>query len=331
MRFIRRCPLAASLLAAFAAAPLAAQGVGTTGAQVMQLPAGARAAALSGAYTAASGDADVLFYNPAGIAGLHRAAALSYQRHVMDVSLGSISGAARVGPVVIGAGIAYLDAGRIRVTEPDPDFGGERGRETGASAAARENALRLAVGMPLLGDRVHLGAAAGFASSELAGVSRSAPFLDVGAQAGFDLDAGGGIPIGLTLGAALRNAGGSLSGSGAQDAELPMEARAGMSVQATGPQGLGAVLTGDFIAALREETYTGVGGVEVGILPVDPERLSAVLRVGYNADPDLHGLNALQLGAGISLSGISVDYFYQGSSDLGAAHRIGVRWLQGRR
>jgi hypothetical protein len=66
MRFIRRCPLAASLLAAFAAAPLAAQGVGTTGAQVMQLPAGARAAALSGAYTAASGDADVLFYNPAG-------------------------------------------------------------------------------------------------------------------------------------------------------------------------------------------------------------------------------------------------------------------------
>nr|MBA2245982.1 hypothetical protein [Gemmatimonadota bacterium] len=76
---------------------------------------------------------------------------------------------------------------------------------------------------------------------------------------------------------------------------------------------------------------TGVGGVEVGILPVDPERLSAVLRVGYNADPDLHGLNALQLGAGISLSGISVDYFYQGSSDLGAAHRIGVRWLQGRR
>lgn len=331
MRSIRGGVLAAWLLAAVAVAPLAAQGVGTTGAQVMQLAAGARAAALSGAYTAASGDADVLFYNPAGIVGLHRAAGLSYQRHVMDVSLGSLSGAARVGPVVLGAGIAYLDAGRIRVTEPDPDFGGERGRETGATAAARENALRLAVGLPLLGDRLHLGAAAGFASSELAGVSRSAPFLDLGAQAAFALQGGENLPVGIIVGAALRNLGGSMSGSGAEDARLPTEARAGLSLQAVGPQGLGALLTGDFIAALREETYTGVGGVEVGILPVDPERLSAVLRVGYNADPDLHGLNALQLGAGISLSGISVDYFYQGSSDLGAAHRIGVRWLQGRR
>ena len=54
------------LLAALAcAAPLAAQTAGETGATVLKFNAGSRAAALSGAYSSAYGDADALFFNPA--------------------------------------------------------------------------------------------------------------------------------------------------------------------------------------------------------------------------------------------------------------------------
>ena len=85
----RTAVLAAALLAptVLGARNLAAQdGPGTTGAVVLQLLAGSRAAALSGAYVAATGDADVLFYNPAGIGSLSAGASLSYQRHVEDMA-----------------------------------------------------------------------------------------------------------------------------------------------------------------------------------------------------------------------------------------------------
>ncbi len=313
----RRSLLAAGVLA-IVASPLAAQGVGTTAVQVAQMPAGARAAALSGAYTAVVDDADVLFYNPGGIAGLFRAAGLSYQRHVMDVSLGSLAGAARVGPVVVGVGVAYLDAGQVQVVECTPAFPTcERGEETGATASARETATRLALGAPLFANRVHVGGAVGFATSETAGASRSAPLFDLGVQ--------GVLPFGLTVGAAMRNLGGSLSDGGG---ELPTEARLGASLRQPVAGEFGAMVAADLISRLREETFGAGLGVEAGLVPADAERLGAVLRLGYQVDDHLEALNALQLGAGVSMRGISVDYYFQGSSELGAAHRIGVRWRQ---
>ncbi|NIQ52057.1 MAG: hypothetical protein GWN71_00780, partial [Gammaproteobacteria bacterium] len=72
------------------AGPVAAQsGVGTAGAQVLQLPTGSRAPALAGAYVAGSGDADLLFYNPAGTAALNGAVSLAYQSYFEDIIAGS--------------------------------------------------------------------------------------------------------------------------------------------------------------------------------------------------------------------------------------------------
>lgn len=324
MRAHRVLTLAAALAATalFTTGASAQKGEGTTGSQVVQLPAGARAAALAGAYTAIRGDADVVFYNPAGVSQLFRAAALSYQKHVADINIGSAAAAFRVGPATVAAGIAYLNAGDVAEIVPGTRFPGERGDSTGADVGASESASRLAVGVPLLDGRLHLGAAAGIALSDLAGLSRSAAFFDLGAQLA--------LPYSVTLGASVRNLGGDLSGSGAEPAPLPTEARAGAAVQVRGASDLGLLVTADLISRLKDERTGFAAGAEAGLLPASSERLGAVLRVGYAGDQGEGGVGSLHLGAGVSLSGIWVDYTYQDLDFLGTAHRIGVRWTGAR-
>ncbi|HEX7051255.1 MAG TPA: PorV/PorQ family protein [Longimicrobiales bacterium] len=298
------------------ASALAQDGIGTTGAPVLQFLAGSRAAAFSGAYTAAIADADALFYNPAGAAGLDGAVSLSYQRHVEDIAFGSIAGVLAVGPVALGLGAAYFDAGEVPVTVPDPAYGGERGRETGETAAARESAVRLAAALPL--GRFHIGAAAGFVSSDLAGITRSAPIFDLGAQ--FVLDR-------VTLGASLRNLGGDMTGADAQDTPLPTELRAGAMLELAGTRGLGVRLAADVISDIRAGTATVAGGVEAGILPGATRRLSAVARVGLDTEGQGDGgLGAIRVGGGIALDDFAVDYTYQQLDFFGAIHRFGIRW-----
>lgn len=302
---------------------LSAQGgPGTTGAQVAEMVAGARAAGMAGAYTAIRDDADAFFYNPAGIAGLDRAASASYQRHVAEVSIGSAAGAYRFGNVTVGAGISFLDAGEIQVIEPDPDFGGERGRETGVTAASRESVLRLGAALPVWGERVRAGASVGFAASELAGVSRSAPLLDLGAQ--------GEVMEGLVAALSLRNLGGSLQGAGAEDAPLPSQARAGLAYRWTEERGIGVVLSGDGFARLREETLGFAVGVEGGLYPQGEERFGGVVRLGYASDGGGEGLGPLHFGLGLAVGELALDYSYQSFEFFEAAHRIGVRWSRSR-
>ena len=300
------------------AAPASAQdGAGSAGAAVLQMLAGGRAAALSGAYTAAAGDADVLFYNPAGIAGLTAAAAFSYQRHVEDIGLASAAGAFQLGRVVVGVSALFLDYGDIDELIPDPAFGGQTGMPTGNTVGASEIAARVAAALPLMDGRLAVGAAAGLVSVDLAGESRSAPALDLGARYA--------VPFG-TVGASIRNIGGSLSGSGLADAPLPTQLRLGGAFELLGESGLGATVAADLVAELEEGGAGVVAGVEAGLLPSGTSRIGAVGRVGFNGAAGDDGLGTLQLGGGLSLGGFAVDYAYQNYDFFGSLHRVGIRW-----
>lgn len=305
------------------AAPVRAQdgGAGASGAQILQLPAGSRAAAFSGAYTALTGDPAVLFYNPAGTATVDAAAGLSYQRWVADIGLGSGSGAVLVGPVVVSAGVLYLDAGEIAETVPDPVFGGQRGIETGGMVGASESAAQIGAALPLLDGQVRLGATAGFVSSELAGTSRGAPMFGIGAQAILPA-----VPF-VTLGAALRNLGTSLSGDAGEDIPLPREARAGAAVQYANALGLGAVVAADLVHRLEDDLTDVVFGLEAGLLPDYGSRYGAVARIGYGNEGE-GALGEWRFGAGLAVSDLAFDYTYQNFEFYGAIHRIGVRWVR---
>ena len=303
-----------------APSPLHAQdGAGTAGATVLQLPAGSRAPALSGAYTAISGEADALFYNPAGAANLDAGASLSYQRHVEDIGLLSAAGAYRFGRMVFGISLHMLDFGDIDEIEPDPEFGGQTGRETGNVIGASEMAARVAISMPLVSDRVHAGVAAGLVSADLAGARRNAPFFDAGVQ--YVLPA-------VAFGASLRNLGGSLTGGGLADAPLPAELRAGAAVDLGTSRNIGALLVADIVTSLEEGTTSIVGGVEAGLIPRGASSLGAVGRIGYDTAPGETGLGALRFGGGLTFAGLAVDYTYQNYDFFGTIHRFGVRWTR---
>lgn len=309
--------LTAVLLALATAGSVRAQGAGSTGATVLGLLAGGRASALSGAYTGATDDADVLFYNPAGIAGLLRGASLSYQRHVEDIGLATGAGAVRLGPLVVGASAIFLDYGEIREFEPDPNFGGQTGRPTGRTVSASEIAGRVSAATAAMDGRLNLGASLGFISTDLAGASRGAPFLDLGAQYAISS---------VTLGASLRNVGGAISGAGLAEADMPTEARLGGMLRMTRPTGLGAVASADLVLELNGGTSGVVAGIEAGLLPDATTGLGAVGRVGYNAGTGDGGQGSLLLGGGVSLGPVAVDYAYQNWDLFGALHRVGVRW-----
>ncbi len=313
-----RCSIA--LVACLAAAPpvIAQGGAGVTGAVVLQLPAGARAAGLSGAYSAVRGDADAIFYNPAGLHGFRAAASLSYQRHVEDIGAASLGGAARVGPVTLGIGLAFLDVGDIAVVEPDPLYGGQTGIETGQTVGASEVAARVAAAVPLIGERLTVGAAAGLVAVTLAESRRTGVVFDVGAQYALPL---------VTLAASLRNLGPTMSGSGLADAPLPTEARLGAAASWQRVDGWGGSLIADVVAYLEEERTGLLLGVEGGILPHDAG-LSAVARVGFDAAQEESALGAFRIGAGVGLYGVDLDYAYQDFEAFGAVHRIGLRWTR---
>ena len=304
-----------SVALALVASDVGAQGAGAAAQQALQLPAGARAAALGGAYAGAA-DADVLFYNPAGSGALGAAASLSFQRHVQDVTFGTFALAHAAGPVVVGLGVAYLDAGSIDVVEPDPAYGGERGRATGTSATANETASRLTIALPI-GDRLRVGAAAGLATSNIAGVSRSAPFGDVGAQL---------VLPRATVGASLRNLGADASGDGAS-APLPREARLGATVELPGLAGLGGRVAADWIQDLVGKTGWLAGGVEAGLVRGAARPVGIVGRLGWNSGGDaVQG--ALTVGGGLELRRLALDYAWQRMEAFGSVHRVGVRWAR---
>lgn len=308
-----------AITAAVNASPLHGQGAGSTGATVLQLLAGSRAAALSGAYAGATGDADVLFYNPAGLASIDAAAGLSYQRHVEDIGVATGSAAFRVGRIVLGASAIFLDYGDIDELIPDPDFGGQTGIPTGNTVSATETAARLGAALPLMNARLHIGASAGFVSTDFANASRSTVLLDAGAQY---------VMSNVTFGAAIRNVGGSLSGGGLADADLPTEARAGAMVTFARETGLGFLVAADIVHELNASLTGVVAGVEAGLFPHSASQIGAVARIGYDAGTGDEGQGALRLGGGLSVGSFSFDYAYQNYELFGSLHRFGVRWLR---
>jgi hypothetical protein len=168
-----------------------------------------------------------------------------------------------------------------------------------------------------MNERIVAGAALGAAISDLAGLTRSGAFLDLGAQAR--------LGDRLVAGLSLRNLGGAVGGGEGEPADLPLEARLGASYRLPLGGTFGALVAADLIQRLREETMAVAGGLEFGLLPA-AAGIGAVARVGYRLEENLDAASALRLGGGITWANFSLDYQYQNIDLFGAAHRIGLRW-----
>lgn len=308
-------------MAALLAAPLAAQGSGTTAGALLELPATPRALAFQGAYASVVGDEGSVFVNPAGMAPIrHIALGMSYEQGLLGTRLSTVALAARAGRrLSVGFGLMYLDLGGDSVIVPDPAFGGDRGQATGAlitawnalavgAVAYRSGMLSFGASVKALHEQIGSGPGS-YATTAVAG--------DLGfAVAVFDL---------MSFGAVLQNLGGDVRPGVGSPAPLPRTGRIGFTLNFIDPQGTARLTaTTDWVKPPGDDSYWAFG-FEGGVVA---DGFGILGRLGVSAgraDSDRKGYS---LGAGLVVKALRVDYAWQPFGALRASvQRIGVRWL----
>lgn len=292
-----RRAVAAGLAALLSAAPAGAATAGAEGADFLRLPAGARPAALGGAYDALADDPYAPAYNPAGL-GHARAAGVSatYLSYLQSASYDSLSAAvplrgrdgARTGHG-LGASIQYFSPGSVAGTDA---LGNSTGRFDGHYLSAE-----LAYGRAVT-RRLALGLGAKLVTAKIASASGSAYAGDLGAMF-LASDR-------VSLSAVAANLGGALKFLESSD-PLPRQYRAGAAVKALPSLLLAA-------QGLYEEGGPGLSaGAEWSALA------PLVVRGGYQTTT-ARGLGAeagVSLGIGLRWKRIGFDYAWQPMGGLG--------------
>ncbi|HBL16541.1 MAG TPA: hypothetical protein DD417_07245 [Elusimicrobia bacterium] len=295
---------------------------GTTGANFLKIPVGARADALGASYVAAVDDVEAVFWNPAGLAGLESGgvsdACFSYYSLLETAYSGSAAFAmplGRRGGVVAGSFI-YASQGAIQgYDESGAAADSFTTRDLAASAAYAKTLGRFRVGSGLKLIRSQVADAAGttFAVDLGGQLERAATWGD------------GPVDVGLSL----RNLGPAIKVGTIAD-PLPLKLQAG-GLWRISPK---LSLLMDLHFPVDRDFYVS-GGIE-GRFPFS-EGFAASLRGGYNVGherdldggQDLEGLAGVSVGAGLDLRRFRMDYAWVPMGVLGSTHRItfGVRFL----
>ncbi|MBL0058815.1 MAG: PorV/PorQ family protein [Elusimicrobia bacterium] len=189
---------------------------GTNGAPFLQIAAGARAAALGGAYTALADDASSLMWNPAGLARVQRGElAATHTQWLQNADHDFLAGAipTRWGTLAVGAVTLSVPDIPKRLTDTDAADG---------TFDSRDAAYSLGYGRTV-GTHWALGLSAQYIRRTLDGSSAAAPAASLGAQWKTPFSF-------LTLGASLRNIGGDITFNEEGD-PLPMTASVGAAAR----------------------------------------------------------------------------------------------------
>ncbi len=296
-------PLLGVILSLAPARPCLA-GIGAEPFDFIFLDAGARPAALGGAYTSLAMDANALLYNPAGLARVN-----SHETTFMHNSYlqGIIQEyAAYASPRGWSVNFNYLSFGDVqKTTLSDPDGSG--------------------LGETTLTD-LAFGAGYGRALTETLSVGVGAKYIretiDNVTAKGFALDAGGLYRIlaldGLTLGLVLQNLGPTVRFETKRE-DLPLNLRAGAAYcfKAYGHEHLLAL---DVNKERSQNALAAVGGETRSLEPL-------ALRFGFNTRNDAGiGITA---GFGYQFKAGSIDYAFVPMGDIGNAHRISITFHWG--
>ncbi len=287
------------------AAPAAAQ-TRTATPLVLQLPSSTRAAGMGNAFPLASGDADVLFYQPAQIASA-RGFAASFATYGTSSMIFSIAAASEWWKGGVGFGLQATSYGADSY-----DDGAYRRGEPGlvdeGAIATSEVVGSAGYARSLFGFRV--GLAGKVAETRVDGERDVTAAGDVGIARNVGV---------VTLALSARNLGRDPA-LDSLDARLP---RTFSLAAATRSRAVGPLDVSLAAAASRWEdgTFVPEGGAEIAYWPIPGRTFIARIGGRYIEDSDM---GALTLGAGFVGDRISIDYAFAEVRGE-AVHRVGVR------
>lgn len=281
---------------------------GSTTADFLNLPVGARAAAMGGAYSAISEEASAIYWNPAGLVQIPKLSAVFMRsQYVADVSYQYAAYAHRLSYDTVIAGSALLtDIGSI--TETDIS-----GNNTG-SFTPRDYVYALSYSKAVLefSDKdidVSIGVTAKYIKSAIVSSARSYA-ADVGVMTYNFSD----IPYRLAVTAT--NMGGGLTYD-KESNPLPLTFKLGAAVNP-----FRNMLVATDVVLPKQNRPNFLLGAELASTPNELTRLC--VRAGLNSQRLRDGVGGLSLGLGATLHFFSLDYAFVPMGELGTTHRISL-------
>jgi hypothetical protein len=280
----------------------------------LRLDGSARAGALGGSFVSNNDDANVIFYNPAGIELLEgNPASFSFVKHLLDINLATLSYSQEFENIGrFGAAIKYINYGSF----DEADEFGTRLGEFGA------NEMALIVGYANnLDENFYYGANAKFIYSGIADRSSTALALDLGLHYA--------IPDkNWYFGFAILNIGSQISSYYDTKEDLPLDVAIGVSKKL---ENLPAKISLDFHKLNQDRDNFGerfkafTVGVEFTLSKV------MKLRLGYDNERRTDfkigttaGIAGFNAGLGVKVSDYQFDYGYSSLGLVGGLHRISI-------
>lgn len=293
------------LITAFAALA----GNGTTGFTFLQVPAGARAVAMGGAFTAVPGDPLSLYWNPAASALADRSTlSTTYTSYMMDMQAGFVGWVNPRENSTIGVSLNYFYGGSFdRTTMEDPTG-------TGEQFSTSSMALAGTWAKPL-NESISVGATGRFIYSQ----------IDTYNANGFAVDIGGMYcpqsMQGFAAALVVRNAGIQTKAFYNENDPMPTEISAGVSQQ---------LLQGNLLIAADatmpfEGEFDAAVGAEYKPLEMLAVRTGWSLKAMDTADAAGGSIiDAMGFGMGTRYNQFTLDYAWKPFADLGNTHRISL-------
>ncbi|MBA4250964.1 MAG: hypothetical protein C0425_08015 [Chlorobiaceae bacterium] len=174
---------------------------GTTGADQLLVPVGARSIATAGAFLANTTGVEAIYFNPAGVCLSQNSEVMfSYMTYIADINVSYFAAAANLGEIgTFGLSFKGFDFGEIPVTTNDAPDG------TGATFSPAFYTVGLTYSK-IVTDRVAIGVNAKLIHEGIMSTSANGAAFDFGVQYRFS-------PV-LSLGVTLKNLGSNMSYSG---------------------------------------------------------------------------------------------------------------------
>src|SRR5258708_5637257 len=295
--FVRRLGIVVIITCLLDCSAGAAQSSGTSGFSVLNIPTGARAAALGQAFTSVPNDVQGLSYNPACLATMAASQAsfehLSYISDVVEEGIAA-GHAGRDQEMSWGVLANYLHVGEIDRTVATGLPTGDGFTEAG-TFSTYDMVMGASLAGPFLMEGLSVGTTLKFLRESLGDAASNGAALDAG------VIYQGNVERSWNVGASLQNAGFASKFADAA-VKLPLTFRIGASGQPFAQW----LFTTDFVK--RNDTE---GEADIGA-EVTPKKFFSI-RVGYRYamnNPDLGGLANFSAGLGLRFNQMSLDYAF---------------------